>query len=70
MLFTDHHQQDVARVGRFARVEHYRVRTHLSDNVHQSDHLRGDELRVPASVQESVDVQELVGTTTDSQRGD
>lgn len=70
MLFADHHQQDIARIGRLARAEHHRVRPYLFNNLHQSDHLRGHELRVPTSVQEPVDVQEFSGTTANPQRGD
>lgn len=65
VLPADHHQQNVARTGRPARAQHYRVRSHLPDHVHQSDHLRGHELRIPAGVQEPVDVQEFAGTTAD-----
>lgn len=35
--------------------------------MHQPDHLRGDELRVPTGVQKPVDVQELAGTAAEPQ---
>lgn len=68
VLLADHREQNVARAVRPARAEHHRVRAHLPDHVHQPDHLRGDELRVPAGVQEPVDVQEFAGTAADPQR--
>lgn len=70
VLSADHREQNAARAVRPARAEHHRVRAHLPDHVHQPDHLRGDELRVPAGVQEPVDVQEFAGTTADPQRSD
>lgn len=70
MLPADHHKQNVARIRRLARAEHHCVRTHLFDHVHQSDYIRGDELRIPTSVQELVDVQKFAGTTANSQGSD
>lgn len=69
MLLADHHKQNVTRFGRFARAEHHRVRTDLPDHLYQSDYLRGHELRVPAGVQEPVDVQKFAGTTTAGPQG-
>lgn len=67
VLPADHRQQNAAQTGRPARAEHRRVRAHLPHHVHQPDHLRGDELRVPTGVQKPLDVQELTGTAAKPQ---
>jgi hypothetical protein len=56
VLLANHYKQNVARIGRLARAKHHRVRPHILDHVHQSDHLRGHELGIPTSIQKPTDV--------------